>query len=312
MGFDRHSDCRLLSQAMPALLDSESVMVGHDGARLGLTVWSAEGVADPEHVIVGIHGMNNYAGEFRLAAPEWARDGVTVYAYDQRGFGRSVDRGLWAGEACMQEDLRTAVSLARQRHTGATVSVVAISMGAAVAITAFASARPPEAGRLILSGPGLRGWGTLNPLMAATLWIGSKAAPGLIVRPPKFAKPKLTDNDAFLAVQDADPHHSRENRIDQLKGAVALMERAHRQARRLPPTVPVLVSYGARDEVVPPNGPRRTAPHLPPHVRTVYYKDGYHVLLSDLQRGRVIDDYLAFIRDPEAVLPSGEPEWPFR
>jgi len=297
---------------VPALLDRESVMVGHDGARLGLTVWPATGEGEPRQVIVGIHGMNNYAGEFRLAAPEWARDGVTVYAYDQRGFGRSVDRGLWAGEACMQEDLRTAVSLARQRHSGATVSVVAISMGAAVAITAFASDRPPEADRLILSGPGLRGWGTLNPLMASTLWIGSRAAPGLIVRPPKFAKPKLTDNNAFLAVQDDDPHHARENRIDQLKGAVTLMERAHKQARRLPPGVPVLVSYGARDEVVPPNGPRRTARRLPPHVRTVYYKDGYHVLLSDLQRGKVINDYLAFIRDPAAALPSGEPEWPFR
>ena len=297
---------------MPALLDSEGVMEGHDGARLGLSIWSAEGMAEPEHVIVGIHGMNNYAGEFRLAAPEWARSGVTVYAYDQRGFGRSVNRGLWAGDAAMQEDLRTAVSLARDRHPSATVSVVAISMGAAVAITAFASGRPPLADRLILSGPGLRGWGALNPLFASTLWIGSKAAPGLVVRPPKFAKPKLTDNDAFLAIQDADPHHSRENRIDQLKGAVALMERAHEQVRRLPATVPVLVSYGAHDQVVPPNGPKRTAPRLPPHVRTVYYKDGYHVLLSDLQREKVISDYLAFIREPAAALPSNEPEWPFR
>ena len=47
---------------MPALLGNEGVMEGHDGARLGLSVWSAEGAADPEHVIVGIHGMNNYAG----------------------------------------------------------------------------------------------------------------------------------------------------------------------------------------------------------------------------------------------------------
>ena len=62
---------------MPALLDSEGVMEGHDGARLGLSIWYAEGMAEPEHVIVGIHGMNNYAGEFRLAAPEWARSGVS-------------------------------------------------------------------------------------------------------------------------------------------------------------------------------------------------------------------------------------------
>lgn len=297
---------------MPELRDNEGFLIAHDGARLGLTVWPSAKAHSPQHVIVGVHGMNNYAGEFRLAAPEWAAAGVQVYAYDQRGFGRSVNRGHWAGEALMQEDLRTAVSLARARHPGAAVTVVAISMGAAVAITAFASERPPEADRLILSGPGLRGWGALNPVMAATLRAGAKLAPGQIVRPPKFAKPRLSDNDDFLAVQSTDPWHSQENRIDQLYGAVSLMELAHQQAGRLPETVPVLVSYGARDEVVPPIGPKRTAPLLPKHVRTVYYPDGYHVLLSDLQRDKVIGDYLAFIRDPGCALPSGEGEWPFR
>jgi acylglycerol lipase len=294
-----------------AFLEDENALLAHDGARLGLTTWQPEGAREAGQVIVGIHGMNNYAGEFRLAAPEWARSGVPVYAYDQRGFGRSVNRGRWAGEDLMCEDLRTVVALARARHPGATVTVVAISMGAAVAITAFASGKPPEADRLVLSGPGLRGWGALNPLFASTLWLGGKAAPGLVVRPPKFAKPKLTDNDAFLKVQNADPLHAQENRIDQLEGAVTLMEHAHEVADRLPRNIPVLAAYGAHDEVVPATGPRRTAPRFPAHVRTVYYSDGYHMLLSDLQRAKVIADYLAFMRDPAAVLPSGAPDWPF-
>lgn len=297
---------------MPEFRDSEGILIAHDGARLGLTVWPSADPRHAEHVIVGIHGMNNYAGEFRLAAPEWAKAGVPVYAYDQRGFGRSVNRGHWAGEALMQEDLRTAVSLARARHPEAVVTVVAISMGAAVAITAFASDRPPVADCLILSGPGLRGWGALNPVFSSALWLGARVGPAWVVRPPAFAKPRLTDNAAFLAVQDADPDHSRTNRIDQLHGAVTLMEHAHKAAAQLPPGVPVLAAYGAHDQVVPVNGPRRTARTLPKHVRTVYYPDGYHVLLSDLQRDKVIADYLAFMRDPAGPLPSGEGEWPFR
>lgn len=303
---------RLLSAQMPDLLMDEEALIAHDGARLGLSVWRAQGSSQPEHVIVGIHGMNNYAGEFRLAAPEWAKQGMTVYAYDQRGFGRSVNRGIWAGEEVMREDLRTAVSLARAQHPDATVSVVAISMGAAVAITAFASDRPPEAERLILSGPGLRGWGALNPAFATSLRLMNGVSPGLIVKPPGFAKPKMSDNRDFLALQDGDPLHSTSNRVDQLFGAVTIMEQAHEAAPRLPAHIPVLASYGARDEVVPRTGPRRTARRFPPHVRTVYYPDGYHILLSDLQRGRVIADYAAFIRDPACDLPSGEGEWPFR
>lgn len=301
-----------MGRPMPALLDDEEVMIAQDGARLGLTVWKPETDAPVRHVIVGIHGMNNYAGEFRLAAPEWAREGRIVYAYDQRGFGRSVGRGFWPEEALMRDDLRTAVSLARARHPGATLSVVAISMGSAVAITAFASDDPPDADRLILSGPGLRGWGVLNPAFAASLRLSTRMRPGGIVRTPGFVQPKLTDNEAFLALQEADPLHTRENRIDQLYGVVTLMERAHQVAGRLPPGLPVLAAYGARDEVIPPAGPQRTARQLPPHVRTVYYPEGYHVLLSDLQRARVIADYSAFMDDPETVLPSGLGEWPFR
>lgn len=293
-------------------LDEENAMIAHDGARLGLTVWKHDGEQASEHVIVGIHGMNNYAGEFRLAAPEWAKAGMTVYAYDQRGFGRSVGRGFWPEEDLMRQDLRTAVSIARARHPDAIVTVVAISMGAAVAVTAFASEAPPDADRLILSGPGLRGWSVMNPAYAGALRVIGGVSPGMIVRAPAAARPTLTDNEAFLAVQEADPLHMRENRVDQLTGVVTLMEHADQRIAHLPAGLPTLISYGAKDEVIPVAGPRRVAGKLPAHVRTVYYPEGYHVLLSDLQRGRVIGDYAAFIRDPAGDLPSGEREWPFR
>lgn len=297
---------------MAALPGDTEVLVSHDGARLGLSAWRPEADAVVRHVIVGVHGMNNYAGEFRLAAPVWAAEGRAVYAYDQRGFGRSPGRGHWAGEVVMREDLRAAVRLARERHPDVPVTVIAISMGAAVAITAFASDRPPEADRLILSGPGLRGWGALNPAYAWALKLLNAVGPGLALRPPAFAKPVMSDNADFIAVQDADPWHARVNRVDQLHGAVTVMEHAHAAARCLPASLPVLASYGARDKVVPPGGPRRTARHLPPHVRTVYYPEGYHILLSDRQRARVIADYSAFMDDPGAALPSRCGEWPFR
>lgn len=296
---------------MAAFLDDEEAMIAQDGARLGLTVWRAKDASAPNHVIVGVHGMNNYAGEFRLAAPEWAAQGRAVYAYDQRGFGRSVGRGHWAGEELMQEDLRTAVSLVRDRHPDTPLTVVGISMGAAVAITAFASSRPPAADRLILSGPGLVGWGVLSPAYAGALKLMNWLAPGLIVSPPAFAKPKMSDNADFIRLQDADPLHARINRVDQIASAVTLMEHAHEVASELPADLPVLASYGAHDGVVPSAGPSRTLKRFPANVRTVYYPDGYHILLSDNQRDKVIADYAAFMDDPAGSLPSGCGSWPF-
>src|ERR1700709_1159715 len=69
--------------------------ITYDGAPLGLTTWNAT-TAEPWAVIVGLHGMNSYAPSCRLAAPFWAQHGLTPYAYDQRGFGRSPHRGVWA------------------------------------------------------------------------------------------------------------------------------------------------------------------------------------------------------------------------
>jgi alpha-beta hydrolase superfamily lysophospholipase len=283
-----------------------------DGAKLGLTVWDAEGVAEPEYVVVGVHGMNDYAEAFEYAGPYWALRGVTTYAYDQRGFGRSDSRGRWPKEELMREDLRTAVRLVRERHPDAVLSVVGISMGAAVTMTAFGSDNPPgTVDRVILSGPGLRGWGGLPFHHRASLWASSKIRPAWIVVPPRFAVRKITPSDNYdmLVRRGRDELNLFDNRIDQVYGVVSVMENGHKAASRLPKNT--LMLYGAKDDIIPESFMRRTAPKLAPHVRTAYYENGYHMLMRDLQHETVLADQLAFMKNPEAILPSGAPAIPW-
>ncbi|MEZ5970148.1 MAG: alpha/beta fold hydrolase [Hyphomonas sp.] len=302
-----------LPATAPEFLMDEDVFVSFDGARLGLTNWQPPPGTESGHVIVGLHGMNDYANAFHMAAPYWAAHGVQVYAYDQRGFGRSPQRGIWPDEEVMREDLRTATHVVRRLHPGATITVVGISMGGSVAITAFGSDRPPDADRLIASGPGLRGWGAMHPLYRFSLWASARTRPGWIVEPPRrFVKIEPSDNVEMLRRSAQDPLMLPTNRIDQVYGLVELMETAHHRVIHLPPTLPVLMSYGARDIVVPAKGVARTAKELPSHVRTVYYENGYHMLLRDLQAEKVHTDYLSFMRSPASALPSGAGEWPFR
>lgn len=286
------------------------IFVSFDGARLGLTVWG-DTESSPEHVIVGIHGMNDWANAFHMAAPAWAAEGVVVYAYDQRGFGRSPGFGVWPDEESMREDFRTAVDLARTSHPGATISVVGISMGGAVAITAFASDRPPAADRLVLSGPGLRGWGALPLSYRVALWGSAHLRPGWVVRPPRRVVTVVpSDNNEMLRRNFLDPMMQKTNRIDQVFGVVTLMENAHNALPKLPENT--LLLYGAKDQVIPPAAMKRSTPKLPAHVRTAYYENGYHMILRDLQAETVWTDQLAFIRDPDRPLPSGAPELPWR
>lgn len=296
---------------MPALDPVANRMVSFDGAELGLTVWDT--TEAPEIVIVGVHGMNDYANAFHMAAPYWAERGVKTYAYDQRGFGRSVGRGDWPEEELMREDLRTAVSLVRAEHPEATLAVVGISMGGAMAMTAFGSERPPQGvDRVVFSGPGLRGWGALPLVQQFALWTSVRVRPGWIVRPPRFVKIEPSDNVDMLRRLWEDPLGLKVNKIEQVHGVVALMENAHRAAPDLPGEIPMLLTYGAKDIVIPEKGLRRTAKRLPSHVRTAYYPDGYHMLLRDLQAEIVFEDVLAFLQEPDAPLPSNVGEVPGR
>lgn len=286
--------------------------ISFDGASLGLTVWDGEGEGAGDIVIVGVHGMNDWANAFHMAAPWWAARGVTIYAYDQRGFGRSPGRGVWPGSELMVRDLRTAVEIARAKHPDAVLAVVGISVGGAVTMKALAQ---PEglAGvdRVVLSGPGLRGWGAMPWSYRVSLWLSTKLRPGWVVRPPRFVTIWPSDNIEMLRRNGADEMMLRNNRIDMVEGAVSLMEEARDAAPRLPVDRTLLL-YGALDQVIPPAGMRRTAQSLPRGLRTAYYEKGYHMLLRDLQAEVVFADVLTFLQDSAAPLPSGAPGIPWQ
>ena len=75
-----------------------------DGAAMPLRRWLP--VATPRAVIVALHGFTDHSGAFNDAAAQWAARGFAVYAYDQRGFGASATRGVWAGRDVMVADMK--------------------------------------------------------------------------------------------------------------------------------------------------------------------------------------------------------------
>ncbi len=294
------------------LRPEESTLYSFDGARLGLSFWPALQDGPVTHVILGVHGMNDYAQAFEMAAPYWTERGASVYAYDQRGFGRSEGRGRWPEEDVMRRDLRTALTLIKAQHPEATVTLVGMSMGASVAMSLYGTGEaPPEIDRLILSGPGLRGWGGLPLAHRISLWLSSTLRPAWNVTPPKRIMREImpSDNYDMLFARGRDPLNQFENRIDQVYGVVAIMETAHKATPNLPENT--LFLYGAKDDVIPEYFARRTTPDLPAHVRTAYYENGYHMLMRDLQAETVWADQWAFMQDPATPLPSNAPPLPW-
>jgi alpha-beta hydrolase superfamily lysophospholipase len=283
-------------------------VVSFDGARLGLKHWEPAG--EPWAVIVGVHGMNDYSNAFHLAAPWWAGQGIATYAYDQRGFGRSPGRGIWAGDDLMVEDLRTVTALVRGRYPHAIIAVAGESMGGAVAAEAFASDRPPAADRLILMSPAVWGWKEQPIPNKTMLWFAANFTGGKVYEPPRWLTShiKPTDNREELIAMGRDPLMIWGARSDALYGLVTMMGRAADDVGEA--GVPTLYLHGKHDQIIPENAARRAAARLKPSDRSAEYAHGYHLLMRDKQGPVVWADVAAFIRDPKAPLPSGAPPIP--
>jgi alpha-beta hydrolase superfamily lysophospholipase len=289
----------------PAFDIEGQTFTSFDGARLGLTAWTPPKDQKTWAVIVGLHGMNDYARTFSSAGPWFAARGVATFAYDARGFGRSPQRGVWPGQALMTRDLDAAIAAARQVYPNAILAVVGESMGAAETIAAFSGANPPRADRLVLVSPAVWGWSTMPDLYAVALWGGAHIVPGRQVSPPRNLDIMPSDNIEMLRALARDPLMLRRTRIDSIYGLVDLMETASDHIGAI--EAPTAFLYGAHDEIIPRKAALRAARNLSPDARTALYSNGYHMMLRDLSAGLVYQDILTFLRDPEAAFPSGAP-----
>jgi acylglycerol lipase len=284
-------------------------LVTLDGERLPMNVWPAVNAQgrhiEPWAVVVALHGFDDYAAKsFIYAGPYWAQQGVTTYAYDQRGFGRNPNRGRWPGEEPMVEDLRTACALVRARHPHAIITVVGESMGGAVAVSAFASGQPPSADRLVLLSPAVWGWDDQPITNTVGLWVLAHLSPNVSVDPPSWLvkQTRCSDNTQILKAMDKDPNEINTTRAGPTYGLVNLMQHACDGMSRI--AAPTLYLYGAHDRMIPKAAAFQAAAKLGPNGRTAYYPDGWHLLDRDIHCDRVLADVTSFIRKPKAPLPS--------
>lgn len=277
--------------------------LSRDGARLPVRAWLP--AESPRAVVVALHGMNDYSNFFDEPGRYLAAHGVAAYAYDQRGFGEGPHPGFWASGAAMAEDLRTATGLVAARHPGVPLYILGESMGGAVAMLAVAGDPPPHVRGLILSAPAVWGRSSMGLFQRAALWLAYQLVPGMELT-GEGLKITPSDNIAMLRALSADPLVIKATRIDAIHGLVDLMDAAAAAAPDL--RLPALVLYGEKDEVVPADPTWRMIDSLPASgagQRIALYRNGYHMLLRDLQARVVLDDILAWIADPRAPLPSG-------
>lgn len=276
-----------------------------DGTILPVQSWGA--VDQPSAVILGLHGMGDYANGFmELGEQLSAMDGpdadigagagnIAVYAFDQRGFGRSPSRPYWAGTRSMVDDASDMLILLRSRYPDVPVYLLGNSMGGAVAIM-VAATRPTLMDGVVLVAPAVWDRDMMPWYQTAPLSVISHSLPwlpltgrGLDIWP--------SDNIAMLRRLSRDPNMMSSVRVDLVAGIADLMDLARVRVSDI--SVPTLLLSGAKDQVIPPEAIDAIdhdlrAQNLPSYFRCLY-PSGYHMLLRDLNGPVVINDIARWI-----------------
>ena len=272
-----------------------------DGARLPLESWLPDG--DPAAVLIGLHGFNDYAHAFAMPGRWFARHDMALYAYDQRGFGRTAHPGLWPGTDALVADLGTAVRLVRQRHPDAPVYLLGASMGGAVILAAGGRGQLAGVDGVVLAAPAVWAASEMPFYQRAALWLSAHTVPWMSLSGAGLDR-LPSDNIPMLRRFAQDLLVIAETRIDAIYGLTKIMGEALRAAESLP--VPALALYGRHDEIVPPQPTVKLWRRMPARHTRALYDTGWHMLLRDLNAPTVWADVRAWIaRGGRGPLPSG-------
>jgi acylglycerol lipase len=296
----------LLPETHEPVLDTSGAVMA-DGYVLPIQSWQPPD--PPRAVVLALHGFNEYRDAFTAVGPYLALHGIATYAYDQRGFGTTAHRGLWAGTEPLARDIAELSRLLRRAYPGLPVYLLGESMGGAVAIASVTGTYQAAVDGVVLIAPAVWGRKLMNPFIRGSLWLLLRTWPSLQLT-GRVLKIRASSNDDALWRLSRDPLVIKATRVDAVAGLVDLMDTALGALPRL--KLPSLILYGAHDQLIPQRSfdtlvelmPRRPQARW----RAALYPQGYHMLTRDLGAEVVLRDIVTWLFDHQAALPSGS-EW---
>lgn len=282
-------------QVLPQLTESYALM--EDGYRLPLSRWQALGNA--RAIVLALHGLNDYSFAFDSVGLYLVQHGITVIAYDQRGFGNSAGHGLWHGSERLSADLVSMTALLREHYTDRPLYLLGESMGGAVVLTSLASTALDVDG-IILVAPAVWARDSMPFYQRFGLWVAAHTLPGTQLTGEGLDL-KPSDNIEMLQALSRDDLVIKATRVDVLYGISNLMDRAMLASNAAAGNI--LLMYGMQDEIIPAQPIcelyERLANSATTRLAAIAYENGYHMLTRDLQADVVLEDIAAWIETDE-------------
>jgi alpha-beta hydrolase superfamily lysophospholipase len=236
--------------------------------------------ASPVAALLVVHGFGEHAERHAKTMRLFASRGISAYAYDHRGHGRSPGKRAFAArfDDLISESLAIRDRVAAE-HPGLPLFLFGASMGGAIAAR-NAQLRPAGLRGVVLLAPAFAVAEHIAPPVQNVLRVLRRFAPGLPL--PKLDVALLADDPAVGAAYAADPltFHGGIPLATALglgdAGAAAVAEAGRYD-------VPTLLLQGDADKIVFPVGARRFV-EAATNARDLTYRvvpGGYHELFND-------------------------------
>jgi len=264
---------------------SESTFLGVDSLELYYQAWQPDEPSQATLII--IHGLGEHGGRYMHLVNHLVPKGYAIYAFDQRGHGRSPGKkGFINSWSEYREDMRRFVKLVREREGAQPLFIMGHSMGGCVTCD-YVLHYPDGLTGVILSAPAV---GKLDIPKSKEILsnIFSPLLPSLET-PTGLDANAISRDSAVVSAYKNDPyvHDKATPRFgtEFPKTAVYCMEHA---AEFQPP---LLMIHGDHDKLVNVANTRQFfAKVTQPDKKLIVYEGGYHESHNDIHYEEVIVD----------------------
>ena len=274
---------------------SEETLEGAGGIKIFFRSWHPDGKA--RGVVVIVPGFNAHSGYYSWVAEQLTAEALAVYAVDLRGRGKSDGERFYVEKfQDYVDDVSALVNRAWSREAGLPVYLLGHSAGGVVSCL-YAIENQSQLAGLICESFAFQ---VPAPDFALAVFKGlSHVAPHahvLHLKNEDFSR----DPNIVRAMND-DPLIANETQpTETLAEMVRADERLEKEFPRI--NLPVLILHGTSDKAAKPSGSQLFYDTVGSTDKTLkFYEGGYHDLLNDTDKQRVMSDIRVWIN---AHLPA--------
>ena len=265
---------------------------GPDGSgRLAARAWAPTG-DEPTWLAVLVHGYGEHLGRYGQVAADLVAAGAVVYGADHRGHGLSSgERVLIDDYAGVVEDVHRLITQARTAYRTLPLVLIGHSMGGLIA-SRYAQTHPEELSALVLSGPVLGRWSSLERIAAAEEIPDTPIDPSTLSRDPAVGEAYTADELVW---------HGPFKRPT-VQALLTEMERGLEAGSV--GSLPLLWVHGSDDRLVPVRDTEVGISSLMGEDLTArVFPGARHEVFNETNRDEVLDEVVRFAR--RFVVPSG-------